>query len=153
VIVPDYDAAPLALSHLLIASRGAAQAMTTKPDPLLKDRLAVPPTATRTFDSRDVLTVFAEAYDNRSKDRGPVELVTSVTDAAGRVMYRSAETVEEFGFEPLRRAWTHRVDIPLKDLVVGEYVVRVDAKPRGAQSSTVTRDVTFSVVARPETTP
>lgn len=43
VVVPDYTAAPLAMSDLVLASRGAAQTVTTKPDPQLRERLPLPP--------------------------------------------------------------------------------------------------------------
>lgn len=153
LVVPDFTSEPLAMSHLVLASRGAAQAITTKPDPVLKDRLALPPTAVRRFDSRDVLTVFAEVYDNREKGVEPVVLTTSIADAAGTVAFRREETVESFSFEPARRSWTHRLDVPLKDLQPGAYVLRVEARGRGAQGPAVERAVPFFVHSRSETTP
>jgi VWFA-related protein len=152
VVVPDYDTGSLNLSHLLLASRGAAQAMTTRPDPLLKDRLPLPPTATRTFDRGDVVTIFAEAYDSGGSGQ-PVELVTTVSDVAGRVVFRSNETVEAVKHDAERRSWTHRIDVPLADLAAGFYVVRVDARRTGGQSSSVSRELVFSVTERQETTP
>jgi VWFA-related protein len=153
VVVPDYEAAPLALSHLVLGSRSAAQPMTTKPDPLLKDRLSVPPTATRAFDNDDVLTLFAEAYDNRTGGREPIELLTTVSGEAGRVAFRSVETVEAFSVDPSRKSWAHRVDIPLRDLAAGVYVLRVEARFRGGESSSVVRELSFSLRSGAETTP
>ena len=153
LVVPDYDAGSLSLSHLVLASRGAAQAMTTRPDPLLKDRLSFPPTAIRTFDRRDVLTVFGEAYDNVGTRNEAIQLVTTVSDQNGGVAFRSVETVEAMNGDRSRRSWPHRVDVPLRDLAAGAYVLRVEAKPQGGRSSSVSREVTFSVADTAETTP
>jgi VWFA-related protein len=150
--VPDYGASPVALSHIVLASRGAAQPMTTKPDPELRDRLPLPPTAARVFDRSDVVTVFAEVYDNRAKSITPVELVTTVSDGSGNVVFRTQENVESFSFEPSRKSWAHRVEVPLKDLTNGAYVLRVEAKSRDDASSSVVREVPFSVRSGAQTT-
>jgi VWFA-related protein len=150
--VPDYGVTPIALSHVVLASRGAAQAMTTKPDAELKDKLPLPPTTSRAFDTQDTLTVFAEVYDNRPKSTNPVELVTTVSDLSGKVLFRTQETVQSFSFEPSRKSWAHRVDVPLKDLAPGAYVARIEAKPSDGSSSTVHREVPFSVRSSVQTT-
>jgi VWFA-related protein len=153
VLVPDYATVPVALSHLVLASRGTAQPMTTRPDPELKDRLPVPPTATRDFDRRDTLVLYAEVYDNRPKAFDPVDLVTTVVDAKGTVVFRAQEKVERFAFEPSRKSWTHRLEIPLADLAPGGYILRVDATPTASSNSAVSRALPFSVRSAPETTP
>ena len=145
LVVPDFAATPVAVSHVLLASRAATQALTTKPDAELKDRLPLPPTALRDFDRRDVITAFAEVYDNRSGALEPVTLTTSVLTQSGTPAFRSEENVEPFSFEPKRHSWTHRVEIPLKDLSPGAYVLRIEAKPRNSASSAVYREVPFSV--------
>ncbi len=152
LVVPDYDAAPLALSHLLLGAKATAQAMTTRPDPELNGRLLVPPTATRRFARGDTVTVFGEVYDNRSRGAEPLVVVTTVTGSTGQVAFRSEETVEPRSFEPARRSWTHRVDIPLADVAPGEYVLRVEAKPRSANGPAVSREVVFQVGSAPELT-
>ena len=153
VVVPEFETAPLAVSDLVLASRGAAQAMTTKPDSELKNRLPLPPTAARVFDRRDTVTVFAEVYDHRTTGLEPIELTTTVTDASGTVVHRAHERIEPYSFEPKRKSWTHRVDVSLKDLRAGEYVLRVDARQSRADSSAVGRAVPFSVREAAETTP
>jgi hypothetical protein len=153
IVVPDYQTLPVAVSHLVLASHGAAQAMTTRPDPELKDRLPLPPTASREFDRRDTVIVFSEVYDNRTTSSEPIELVTSIADSSGKVVYRAQEEIERSSFEPKRKSWTHRLDVPLKDLAEGAYVLRVDARERGRESSAVTRAVPFSVRKSVETTP
>jgi len=153
LVVPDYAAAPVALSHVLVTSRAAAQAMTTRPDPELKDRLSLPPTALRDFDRQDVLTAFSEVYYNRDGATEPVILTTSVVNGSGVASFRSEETVEAFAFEPKRHSWTHRVEIPLKDLTAGPYVLRIEARIRGGARTTVLREIPFFVRPDAQTTP
>ena len=152
LVVPDYGAMPIALSHLLLGAKDTAQAMTTKPDPELNGRLPVPPTASRRFVRGDTLTVFGEVYDNRSKGSEPLVIVTTVTGSSGQVAFRSEETVEPGSFEPARRSWTHRVEIPLAEVNPGEYVLRVEARPRSADSAAVSREVVFQVGPDPKLT-
>lgn len=145
IVVPDYATPPLAVSDVVLGSRGAAQALTTRPDPLLKDRLLVPPTGSRVFEVGEVVTVLAEVYDNRTDALEAVEVQTTMTDARGMVAVRVAETVERFSFDPARRVWTHRVNIPLKDVAAGEYVLRVEAKVRGGTSPAISRELPIRV--------
>ena len=153
LVVPDYAARPIALSDLVLGSRDPAQALTTRPDPELAGKLFVPPTAARQFASGDTLTVLAEVYDNRTPGAEPLIVTTSVTAPDGAVAFRAEETIEAFAFEPTRKAWTHRLDIPLANLRPDEYRLRVAVKPRSQSSSTVSREVTFRVGQRSETTP
>ena len=150
LIVPDYAAPPVALSHLVLGSKGAAQAMTTRPDPELNGRLFVPPTAARRFSPGDTLTVFGEVYDNRAKGSEALTVVTTVSGSNGQAAFRAEEPVDAFALDAARKSWTHRVDVPLADLTSGEYVVRVEVKPRSAASPSVSREVAFRVGPDPK---
>ena len=150
LVVPDYTAAPVAISHLVLGSKDPAQALTTRPDPELNGRLFVPPAAARRFSPGDTLTVFGEVYDNRSKGIEPVVVVTTVTGSDGRVAFRAQESVDAHAFEPARRSWTHRVDVPLADVAPGEYVVRVEARPGSAADPVVAREVAIQVGPEPK---
>jgi hypothetical protein len=66
----------------------------------LKERLPLPPTTSRDFDRRDSLVVVAEVYDNRTKDVDPMDLVTTIADSGGTVMFRARERIDGFAFEP-----------------------------------------------------
>jgi len=151
LVVPDFAATPVGMSQVLLASPAATQALTTKPDADLKDRLPLPPTALREFEPRDRLVAFAEVYDNREGPSEAILVTTTVTNETGAAMFRSEEAVEAFAFEPKRRSWSHRIEIPLADLAPGPYVLRVEAKPRHAASPAVFREVPFSVAPSPHT--
>jgi hypothetical protein len=145
IIVPDLAQAPVAMSQVLLASRGAMRTATTNIDPALKDVLRVPPTAARQFDRRDILSVFTEVYDNRKDRAAPVAVTTSVADAAGRVVFRSEESIEGSAFDSARRAYGHMASVPLNDLAPGEYALRVEARSRSGTTAPVVRHIPFSV--------
>jgi VWFA-related protein len=144
VVVPDFTRAPVAMSQVLLASRGAARVVTTMLDPVLKGALDAPPTAIRQFERADVMTVLAEVYDNRRKDVDPVTLTTTITDERGTAAYRSEERLEGPAFEPERHSYRHRLAIPLHDFAPGAYVLRVTAQTPGVNQA-VTREVGFAV--------
>jgi hypothetical protein len=133
---------------MVLASVGATRLATTTVDPMLKDVITVPPTAIREFDQRDTLTVVAEIYDNRNRETSPVRLMTTVTDAAGRVIHRSEESIEAFGFDPKTRTYRHHPSIALTDFAPGDYVVKVEAQPMNGERS-VAREVLFTVRPAP----
>jgi VWFA-related protein len=143
LVIPDYDKAGLGMSDLLLASQGAVQTATTNVDEPLKQVLTVPPTVARAFSRADVLTVFAELYDNPKQDVAPVAVLTTMTDAAGRVVYRAEEALEGGAFESPRRAYPHSATIALKDVAPGTYIVRVAASSRAGL--TVAREVSVTV--------
>ena len=145
IIVPDFAQSPVAMSQLLLASRGAMRTATTNIDAALKDVLQAPPTTARQFDRRDILSVFAEVYDNRKGHTSPVAVTTSVADAGGRVVFRSEESVEGSAFDSSRRAYRHTASVPLDDLAPGEYVLRVEAQSRVGNERATVREVAFSV--------
>jgi hypothetical protein len=145
IIVPDFAQPPVAMSQVLLASRGAMRTATTNIDPALKDVLRAPPTAARQFDRRDILSVFTEVYDNRKDRATPVAITTSVADAAGRVVFRSEESIEGSAFDSARRAYGHMASVPLNDLAPGEYALRVEARSRGGTTAPVVRHIPFAV--------
>ena len=147
--VPAFTTSPLMMSDLVLASVGATRLATTTVDPVLKDVITVPPTAIREFDQRDALTVVAEIYDNRSRATSPVRLMTTVADATGRVIHRSEESIEAFGFDPKTRTYRHHPSIPLTGFAPGDYVMKVEARPTGSGERSVAREVLFSVRPAP----
>ena len=138
--VPAFHRMPVGMSHLVLASQSAIRTATANVDESLKTTLTLPPTVAREFPRDDVLTVMAELYDNRKDGVAPLAVTTSVTDAGDRVVFRSEERVEAFAFEPMRRAYRHSVQVPLRDLAPGDYVLRVHA-------GSLIRDVPFTVRA------
>ena len=107
-----------------------------------------PPTTTRQFSSSDVLSLYAEAYDNRSRvtrDReGAIVAVTTLYDARHTVMHRTMdEHRSPAGAAPA--AYPIRGSVPLATLPPGDYVLEVAVAPYGRSESSVSRRVPIQI--------
>lgn len=143
--VPDYAKATFALSGVVVASTGAAALVTTKPDPVWKDALPVPPVAMRSFSPLETLHVFAEIYDRSTPVPHDVDLTLAVRPVAGGdPVFRSNEAIKADASGQLRTLGYKGV-VPLKDLPPGEYVLSLEAVPRNGGQAT-RREVPFSVL-------
>ena len=142
--VPDFDKAPLSMSHVLLASASSSYIPTANPDPELKGVLAASPAAHREFPRNDTLSVFAEIYDNQTKTPHRVAIKTSVLSDTGTVLFtndaerRSDELTGRGGYG-------HSATIPLKDYAPGRYVLRVEARTLLSDGPAVSRDVEFRI--------
>ena len=129
--VPNFGREPVSLSGLLITSTSAQNAMTAQPDPAAPKLLPGPATSSRTFSRADSLAVFAEIYDNSSRQQQPRQFDTTVTLIAesGQEVFNAREAIDNI---PSNRWTTYGFtrDIPLKDVPPGRYLLRVEAKPR-----------------------
>ena len=78
--VPDYSARGLAMSGLLLTDEAARQQFSPQPDDELPPgALPAPATSRRTFSQNDILSVFAEIYDNgSSRDARRIEVTTTL---------------------------------------------------------------------------
>lgn len=125
--VPDYSKVPFALSGLVVTSSEAAAFATANPDPRLKDVLPAPPVATRRFTPAEILTCFAELYDNSSQAAHTVAVTMAVHDARdGRKVF---EARDSRSIEASARTRTEgfKMEVPLKGLNRGAYVLRFEA--------------------------
>ena len=154
--VPDFQARPLSLSGLLLTSDPKPVSTDTE---RIKAYVPIAPTARRTFSAADRVTAFARIYQggqtsatapdpdpSRRRQTGPVlqavQLAILVTDSQGTVRFRRTEAVAGDVFGPNDRMAEFRMDVPLKDLTPGEYLLTMDAtSSRGAAR----RDVRFTV--------
>lgn len=128
--VPDYAKAPFALSGVMVTSTGAPALVTPKPDPVLKNVFPAPPVAGRTFTQDETLGVFAELYDRSTPALHDVDLKVAVRPRDGGAdLFTSTET-RSMAATASPRTHGYKVQIPLKDLAPGEYVLRVEAASR-----------------------
>jgi hypothetical protein len=142
--VPEFAKMPLALSGLTLTSTAAAAFMTPQPDAALKEVFPVPPVATRTFTRGETLGVFTEVYDNSTPQAHTVDLTASIRPADDvQTVFR---TQEQRAVEAGTAIRTHgfKVEVPLRDLNPGRYVLRVEATSR-ADERPVIRDVPFEI--------
>jgi hypothetical protein len=152
--VPDYSKAPVSISGLVLTSTSAPRLVTMKPDPQLKDVLPLPPVATRSFSATDTVHVFAEVYARSAKAAQEVDLVATVREAKsdGATIFTRRETIRVNPGQGLQTS-RHRSDLPVQDIKVGDYILRVEASSRVGEHRAA-REVPFSVRASsPSSTP
>jgi hypothetical protein len=143
--VPDFSKLPLAMSGIALTSPSASRMITANPDPGFKDVLPASPTARREFPRTDVLSLFADVYDNqRAAHR--VAIQTTVTADNGTIVFTSSD---ERSSDELRGAkgggYGHTATIPLKDLEPGRYVLAVRARTLLSDGATASRELEFRV--------
>jgi hypothetical protein len=124
--------------------------VTPNPDAELKEVFPTPPVVTRQFSPADTLALFAELYDNSTQAVHTDTIVTTLRDARdGRTVFESRDQFEASGKV---QSLAHRMQLPLKGLGSGIYVLRVEATSTiGTQSAH--REVLFEVTDSAPRTP
>ena len=146
--VPDYAANGLAMSGLLLTADSARSQFTPQPDDQLPpESLPAPATSRRTFGRNDVLSVFAEIYDNvSSRNAQRLEVITTLTGDDGVAAFSSRESLAGSASADARNARIPLAkQIPLKDMRPGRYVLRVEARALGGRAKPVVRETTVVV--------
>lgn len=144
--VPDFNKSPFAMSGLVVTSSGAGEFVTMKPDPVLKSVLALPPVATRSFSVQDTLNVFAEVYDRSTPMPHDVEFALAIRPANGGAAVLTRSETRPVAASGSARNVGYTVEVPLKQLAAGEYVLRLEASHAGTGSK-ASRELPFSVRA------
>lgn len=143
--VPDFYKSPLSMSGVVLTSRAASQRPTAAPDADLKDILPGPPTALREFVPADTLAAFAEVYDTQGNIAHKVDITASVKADGGRQVFSQTEERGTEEMQGARGGFGYRVDIPLKDLAPGAYVLTVEARSRLSGNPVVRQDIPFFI--------
>jgi VWFA-related protein len=135
--VPDFAKAPFSMSGLVLTSGAGSVFPTVKADEQLKPVMPGPPIALRAFPQNDEVALFTEVYDNGATPH-KVDITTTVTTDDGKVLFKTEEMRDCYGY-------TTRV--PMKDLPLGSYVLKVEAKSRLKDTPVVGRELQFTVEA------
>jgi VWFA-related protein len=144
LLVPDFRKDPIMMSGLLLTSPSAQAAMTAQPDPAAPKLLPGPAVSRRTFFRNDTLTVFAEIYDNISRQQPrQIETAVSLISEAGQEVFSARDTISN-GPENRWTAYGLTREIPLKGLSAGRYLLKVEAALRGDTAS-VARETLITV--------
>jgi VWFA-related protein len=128
--VPDFSAAPLTLSGLVLTSLATGRMEVAKADAQMKDVLPAPPIAVRTFPRSDQIWLFAEIYDNAGDTPHAVTIGTTVTSTTGTVVYKTSAEHPSSEFTGTHGIFRYRARVPLNDLEPGAYVLSVEARTR-----------------------
>jgi VWFA-related protein len=135
--VPDFSTT-LGVSSVVLTSRATAAAATVVSDPDLREALPAPPGALRTFAADDVVTVLAEAYDNRPTP-GSLLVNVTVTTPNGDVI-RKVPAINTAG-----SSTRYSASIPMAGVAPGKYVFIVDVKAAENAPPVVAPPVPFTV--------
>jgi VWFA-related protein len=145
--VPDFAKAPFSMSGLVLTSGAGASLPTVKADEQLKPMLPAPPIALRTFPQNDEIALFTEVYDNAGANPHKVDIVTTVTTDEGKQMFKTEETRDSADLGGKRGGFGYTTRIPMKDLALGSYVLKVEATSRLGKTPPVARELQFTVEA------
>jgi VWFA-related protein len=139
MVVPDFRKEPLMMSGLLLTATSAQAAMTAQPDPAAAKLLPGPATARRTFSRNDMVTVFAEIYDNISRQQPrQIDTAVSLISETGQDVFGARDSVPNpSGAAGYWTAYGLTRDIPLRNVSPGRYLLKVEAKARGNESPVV----------------
>ena len=147
LVVPDFYKQPLTMSGVSVLSASGLQVPTArvKDDPV-GTLLMRPPTTAREFARDDQLVLFAEVYENQQNAQPHmVDISSEVRAEGGQVVFRNAESRSSTDLQGGRGGYGYTVQIPLKDVSPGLYVVHVEGKRRDGNVPPVSRDVQIRV--------
>jgi VWFA-related protein len=145
--VPDYAKAPFSMSGLVLTSGAGATLPTVKADEQLKPMLPAAPVSLRAFPQNDEIALFTEVYDNSGTSPHKVDIVTTVTTDEGKQMFKTEETRDSADLGGKRGGYGYTTRIPMKDLALGSYVLKVEATSRLGKTPPVARELQFTVEA------
>jgi VWFA-related protein len=146
LVVPDRSAPGLSMTPLLVSGTRARRVPSAnRDDRVLRALGGGPPTTSRVFHRDETLSAYAEVVDVGAAIRRDVELVTIVRDARERDVVHSVRPNASDRAEP-GKSFPYAIDIPLRTLPPGRYLLRVEARAAGT-ADPVVREVRFEVAA------
>jgi VWFA-related protein len=147
LVVPNFNdpRVPLAMSGIVLTSPSASGTVTARSDETLKAVLPGPPAALRRFQQSDEITFFAEIYDTELKVGHKVDITTTVLTDEGREKFKAETERSSEELPGTRGRYGHTIRLSLKDFEPGQYLLRLEARSRLGQGSSVSRDLQFTV--------
>ncbi|HXD74300.1 MAG TPA: VWA domain-containing protein, partial [Vicinamibacterales bacterium] len=143
--VPDFAKERLAMSGLVLTSPTAANVVTAKPDNELRMLLPGPPAGAREFSHTEQLALFTDVYDNDVTPAHKVDITTTLTADAGRVVYKNEEerSTEDLGGKP--GGFGIGTTLSLSDFEPGLYVLKIEARSRLGNDVKASREVQIRI--------
>lgn len=148
LVVPDFTAAPLTMSGLVLTSSLAGQIRTAvgSPDDDMRKALPGPPTVSREFRTTEELALMAEVYDNEGKTPHKVDITTSLRSDDGRELFNHGDERSSSELGGPRGGYGYTARIPLTGLAPGLYVLKVEARSRLGKSQAASREVQIRII-------
>jgi VWFA-related protein len=123
VTVPDFSREAVALSGIFVTrDRGGASILEN-----LAAEVPARSTTERAFERERPAALAVSVYQLAARSPSPVRIATTIRDEGGGVVFSSESVLEPAAFDGRRQA-RHSVDLPLKELAAGQYLVTIDAK-------------------------
>jgi hypothetical protein len=145
VDVPDFAAGEIAISGLLVESRGTAT------PPRLATTLATSMpanvTAVREFPARGALAFSGVVYADANLPQDGLALEAALLDAAGNVLPEVSKTLQLRARPATADQRQIEVEVPLAGLRPGDYVFKLSARVTAGKKPSVERLVRFSITA------
>ncbi|MBP7775990.1 MAG: VWA domain-containing protein [Acidobacteria bacterium] len=147
--VPDFSKEKLSMSDLALTSSTSGLVPTARPkDPLAK-MLPGPMTTYRDFVQGDEIALFAEVYDNNTRQPHKVDIEASLRAEGGQAVFETREERDSSELAGGPGGYGFMVRVPLEDVPPGLYVLRVTGTTRIGDREEVTRETVVRVVAPP----
>ena len=145
--VPDFQAAPFAMSGVAVTSAAASAAPSVRAQDPLRDVLPGPMAALREFGRNDTVALFAEFYENaRNAPAHSLDLSATVRADDGRTVFENREQRSSADLQGQSGGYGYSVRIPLSEFAPGIYVIRVEGRSRASGGDVAAgRDVLIRV--------
>jgi len=153
--VPDFGVKALSISGMVLSSDPRPAVSSADP---IKASMPIAPTARREFRATDKVTAFAKVYQGGRDPVAATTVTVSITDSAGVLRLNRSELVTAgdagragFSQRPVGgasdvvsvdRSVEFRMDLPLRTLPAGEYLLTLEASTSRGQAQ---RHVRFKV--------
>lgn len=149
VEVPDFRKERISMSGLALTSIASSLVPTARPrDPLAK-LLPGPMSTHREFVQGDEIALFAEVYEPGGGPAHKVEINLTVKAEGGQTVYQTREERDSSELAGSSGGYGFATRIPLRDIVPGLYVLRVEAQSRVNDRPSVAREAIVTIVAGP----
>ena len=133
------------MSGVALTSSTAEETVTVWPSAArpLDTRLPSPITVAREFWPEEVVTLYAEVYENGRRPAHTIDFKVDLRSAAGRVM--STFTAQQPSSSGSEGSYSFTAPIRLEDVEPGSYVLHVAATSTAGSKATVTREIPIRV--------
>jgi hypothetical protein len=143
LVIPDFRD-DFEMSGIALMSAETSRTFTVSPNAKLDVELPGPPTTAREFSSDDVVTVFAELYENRRKPH-TVTFAVELRSESGQVVGRYSTERSTTDKPKNASAYRFSPSLTLETVPPGRYALHVDARSSLDGRKALTRDIPIVV--------
>ena len=140
--VPDF-ADDFTMSGVAVTSEEARRTFTVQPPGRFDVKFPGPPTTVREFSRNDVLTLFAETYENRKK-KHQISFIVELKDPSGKVLGQLSMNRTSPDKPSAASVYTFAPNLSLEEVPPGAYVIDIQAKS-SLESKPLIRSIPITV--------